>query len=182
MKVNENKAEIHVYGDDAIPFLQHIIDGSSNNSNISTTYAIDFSKLTKLKISIKKKNEAPYVKCKIRYAGKNDILIDPIANGDSVRDKPDYKVLKKRLDKSLKTIGDRLKNRSIPSNIEIELFCGNARLMTTYPGYDDSMYPVFLQIVNEFQEAFDQFDIQRCQALFADIKAMKKACHQVNLK
>ena len=177
MKTNENKAEIHVYGDDTIPFLQHIIDGLSNNSNISTTYAIDFSKLKKLKISIKKKYEAPYVKCKIKYAGKNDILIGQIEHGASVRDKPDYNVLKKRLNKSLKTIGDRLKNRGIPSNIEIELFCSNAHLMTTYPGYDDKMYPVFLQLVSEFQEAFDQFDIQRCQALFADIKAMKKACH-----
>jgi XXXCH domain-containing protein len=177
MKTNENKAEIHVYGDDTIPFLQHIIDGLSNNSNISTTYAIDFSKLEKLKISIKKKYETPYVKCKIKYAGKNDILIGKIEDGASVRDKPDYNVLKKRLDKSLKTIDDRLKNRSIPSNIEIELFCGNARLMTTYPGYDDKMYPVFLRLVSEFQEAFDQVDIQRCQTLFADIKAIKKACH-----
>ncbi len=54
MKINENKAEIHVYGDDTIPFLQHIIDGLSNNSIISTTYSIDFSKLKKLKISVKK--------------------------------------------------------------------------------------------------------------------------------
>jgi XXXCH domain-containing protein len=177
MKINENNAEIHVYGDDTIPFLQHIIDGLSNNSNISTTYAIDFSKLKKLKISIKKKHEAPYVKCKIKYAEKNDILIGQIEHDSSVRDKPDYKVLKKRLDKSLKTIGDRLKNRSIPSNIEIEIFCSNAQLMTTYSGYDDKMYPVFLQLISEFQEAFHQFDIQKCQALFADIKAMKKACH-----
>lgn len=174
MKTNENNAEIHVYGDDTIPFLQHIIDGLSNNSNISTAYAIDFSKL---KISIKKKYETPYVKCKIKYAGKNDILIGQIEHGAAVRDKPDYKVLKKRLNKSLKTIGDRLKNRGIPSNIEIELFCSNARLMTTYPGYDDKMYPVFLQLIRELQEAFHQYDIQKCQALFADIKAMKKACH-----
>jgi XXXCH domain-containing protein len=177
MKINENKAEIFVYGDDTIPFLQHIIDGLTDNSIISTTYSIDFTKLKKLKISIKKKYEAPYLKCKIKYTGKNDILIGQIEHGASVRDKPDYNVLKKRLDKSLKTIGDRLKNRSIPSNIEIELFCSNARLMTTYPGYDDKMYPVFLQLVSEFQEAFHQVDIQRCQALFADIKAMKKACH-----
>jgi XXXCH domain-containing protein len=177
MKTNENKTEILVYGDNTIPFLQHIIDGLSNNSITSTTYAIDFSKLKKLKISIKKKFEAPYVKCKIKYAGKNDILIEQNENGASARDKPDYKALKKRLDKSLKTIGDRLKNRSIPSNIEIELFCSNAQLMTTYSGYDDKMYPVFLQLISEFQEAFHQVDIQRCQTLFSDIKAMKKACH-----
>jgi len=177
MKRNENKAEILVYGEETIPFLRHIIDGLTDNSIISTSYAIDFSKLKKLKISIKKKFEAPFVKCKIKYEGRDNILIDQISHGAFVRDKPDYKVLKKRLDKSLKTIGDRLKNRSIPSNIEIELFCSNARLMTTYPGYDDKMYPVFLQLIREFQEAFHQFDIEKCQALFADIKAMKKTCH-----
>ena len=177
MKKNANKEEIFVYGEDTIPFLQYIIDGLSNKSIKSTPYSIDFSKLKKLKISFKKKYEAPYVKCKIKYEGKDDNPIDHIEHSVSERNKPDFKVLKKRLDKSLKTIGDRLKNRSIPSNIEIELFCSNAQLMTTYSGYDDKMYPVFLQLISEFQEAFHQFDIQKCQALFADIKAMKKTCH-----
>lgn len=177
MKTNKNNAEIHVYGDDTIPFLQHLIDGLSNNSNISTTYAIDFSKLKKLKIRFKRKHEAPYIKCKVKYDEKDDNLIDHIEYSASDRDKPDYMVLKKRLDKSLKTIGDRLKNRSIPSNIEIELFCSNARLMTTYSDHGNHIYPEFLKLISEFQEAFHQFDIQKCQVLFADIKAMKKACH-----
>jgi hypothetical protein len=92
MKRNENKAEILVYGEETIPFLRHIIDGLTDNSIISTSYAIDFSKLKKLKIRIKKKHEAPYVKCTIKYAGKNDILIDPIEQGASVRDKPDHQL------------------------------------------------------------------------------------------
>lgn len=81
------------------------------------------------------------------------------------------------MEKSLKAIGDRLKNMSMPSNIEIELFCSNAELMTTYSGYDDNMYPAFLQLISEFQEAFHQVDIQKCQKIFADIKAMKNDCH-----
>ena len=57
MKKIGNKEEILVYGEDTIPFLQHIIDGLSNNSIQSSTYSIDFFKLKKLKISfMSKKN------------------------------------------------------------------------------------------------------------------------------
>ena len=177
MKKIGNKEEIIVYGEHSIQLLQHVIDGISNNPVKSTNYSIDFSRLKKLKISIKKKFGQPYVKCKIKYEGKDDILLDRVESADSDIDKPDFNVLKKRMEKTFKIIGDRLKNGSIPSNMETELFCRNAELMTTYPGYGDNMYPAFLQLVKEFQEAFHQFDIQKCQAKFAGIKAMKRACH-----
>ncbi len=177
MKKIGSKDELIVYGDDSVQLLQHIIDGISNNPDKSTTYSIDFSRLKKLKISIKKKFGQPYVKCKIKYEGKSDILTDRIAPPDPDIDKPDYSVLKKRMKKTFKIIGDRLKNGSIPSNMEMELFCENAELMTTYTGYGDGMYPAFLQLISEFREAFHQVDIQKCQAKFAEIEAMKKACH-----
>jgi XXXCH domain-containing protein len=177
MKKKENKGEFIVYGDNSIKLLQHIIDGISNNPVESTAYSIDFSRLKKLKISIKKKFGQPYVKCKIKYEGKADILMDRVTAPVPDMDKPDYGVLKKRMKKTFKIIGDRLKNGSIPSNMEMELFCKNAELMTSYPGYGDAMYPAFLEVVSEFREAFHQVDIQKCQAKFAEIEAMKKACH-----
>jgi len=177
MKKFGNKDELIVYGDNSIQLLQHVIDGLSNNPVKSTTYSIDFSRLKKLKISIKKKFGQPYLKCKIKYEGKADILMNRAAAAGPDIDKPDYSVLKKRMKKTFKIIGDRLKNGSIPSNMEMELFCENAELMTTYPGYGDTMYPAFLEVISEFREAFHQVDIQRCQAKFAEIEAMKKACH-----
>ena len=177
MKKIENKDELSVYGDDSIRLLQHVIDGISNKPVKSTTYSIDFSRLKKLKISIKKKFGQPYVKCKIKYEGKADILMDRVSAPDPDIDKPDYSVLKKRMKKTFKIIGDRLKNGSIPSNMEMELFCENAELMTTYPGHGDNMYPAFLELVSAFREAFHQVDIQKCQVKFAEIEAMKKTCH-----
>jgi len=177
MKKKEKKDEFIVYGDDSIKLLQHVIDGISNNPVESATYSIDFPRLKKLKISIKKKFGQPYVKCKIKYEGKADILMDRVAAPVPDIDKPDYGVLKKRMKKTFKIIGDRLKNGSIPSNMEMEVFCGNAERMTTYPGYGDTMYPAFLELIGEFREAFHQVDIQKCQAKFAEIDAMKKACH-----
>jgi XXXCH domain-containing protein len=177
MKKIGNKDELIVYGDDSIQLLQHVINGISNNPVKSTTYSIDFSRLKKLKISIKKKFGQPYLKCKIKYEGKADILMDRLEVVDPDIDKTDFSVLKKRMKKTFKIIGDRLKNESIPSNMEMELFCENAELMTTYPGYGDNMYPAFLQLISEFREAFHQVDILKCQAKFAEIEAMKKACH-----
>jgi len=177
MKKKENKEEFIVYGDDSIKFLQHVIDGMSGNPVESTTYSIDFSRLKKLKISIKNKFGQPYIKGKIKYEGKADILVDRVVAPVPDIDKPDYSVLKKRMKKTFKIIGDRLKNGSIPSNMEMELFCTNAELMTTYPGNGDAMYPAFLELISEFREAFHQVDIQKCQAKFAEIDAMKKACH-----
>ncbi len=177
MKKTGNKNEIIVYGDDSIKLLQHIIDGLAGNPVESATYPIDYSRLKKLKLSIKKKFGQPYVKCKIKYEGKADIPAERVAAPDSNIEKPDYKVLKKRMKKTFKIIGDRLKNGSMPSNLEAELFCENAERMTTYPGYGDAMYPAFLQLAGEFREAFHQVDIQKCRALFAEIDAMKKACH-----
>ncbi len=177
MKNKEYKDEFIVYGDDSIKLLQHVIDGISNNPVESATYSIDFSRMKKLKISIKKKFGQPNVKCRIKYEGKADILTDRAAAPVPDIDKPDYGVLKKRMKKTFKIIGDRLKNGSIPSNMEMEVFCGNAELMTSYPGYGDTMYPAFLELIREFREAFHQVDIQKCQAKFAEINAMKKACH-----
>ena len=177
MKKIGNKEEIIVYGERSIQLLQHVIDGISNNPVKSTTYSIDFSRLKKLKISVKKKFGQPCVKCKIKYENKDDILVDRVETADSAIGKPDYSILKKRMEKTFKTIGGRLKNGSIPSNLETELFCRNAELMTTYPGYGDNMYPAFLELINEFREAFHQVDIQECQTKFAEIKAMKRACH-----
>lgn len=177
MKKIGNKDDIIVYGDDSIQLLQDVIDGISNNSVKSSTYSIDFSRLKKLKISIKKKFGKPYLKCKIKYEGKDDIWMDHLDRVSPDVVKTDFSVLKKRMKRMFKIIGNRLKNESIPSNMEMKLFCENAELMTTYPGYGDNMYPAFLQLIREFQEAFHQVDILKCQAKFAEIEAMKKACH-----
>ena len=80
MKRKENKDEFTVYGDNSIKLLQHVIDGISNNPVKSETYSIDFARMKKLKISIKKKLGQPYLKCKIKYNDRPDILMDRAAD------------------------------------------------------------------------------------------------------
>ncbi|MFZ3046555.1 MAG: hypothetical protein WA151_11635, partial [Desulfatirhabdiaceae bacterium] len=76
MKKKENKEEIITYGEKSVQFLQLVIDGMSGTLVQSKSDSIDFSRLKKMKISIKKKFGQPYVKCKIRYQDEQDILTD----------------------------------------------------------------------------------------------------------
>lgn len=177
MKKPGSKEEFVVYGDHSIQLLQHIIDGMSGDAAAVTPYSIDFQKLKKLKITIKKKFDQPYVKCKVKYESPDAPATGQHEHTLAVVDKPDYNVLKKRMEKIYKTIGHHLTNGSLPSNLETELFCNNAELMTTFSGYGDDMYPEFLKAVGEFREAFHQVDIDKCQTIFAEITTMKKACH-----
>ena len=172
------KKEIVAYGDDVRHVLEYVTEGlSSPQPPAPGDISIDFSKLRKLKISIKQQSGQIYLKCKVKYVGGDEDVTPPPDEIHTDRDIPDFKTLKKRMDKSFKSIGERLENGGLPSHIETELFCSNAERMTTFPGHGDSMYPEFLQVIREFQEAFHQADIETCLSLYARIAAMKKNCH-----
>ncbi len=178
MKKMTLRKEIVAYGDDARHVLKYVTEGiSSSEPPVSTDVLIDFVKLRKLKISLKKQSGQIFLKCKVKYLADDSdgILRDVIISRN--RDAPGFKALKKRMDKSFKSIGERLENGGLPSNIEVELFCSNAQQMTTFAGHGDSMYPEFLQVIHEFQEAFHRSDLDECLSLYARISAIKKSCH-----
>ena len=174
------KEEIVAYGEDATALLQYIVEGTKAKTDVMVKYSIDFSKLKKLKLSIKKEFGRPYVKCKVKYDSDDKILTE-LGDVDPVdAERPEFKTLKNRLEKSFKAIGDRLKNGGLPSNLEIGFFCRNAELMTTFPGYADTQYSAFLQLVADFRDSFHQYDLEACRTKFAHIKTMKDICHHDN--
>jgi XXXCH domain-containing protein len=175
----EKKEEIVVYGEDAVALLHQIIAGITNaQSDQPAKHPIDFSKLKKLKLSVKSEFGRPYVKCKVKYEGENKM--SDLLSGDEIseRQQPDFKSIKKRMDKSFKAIGERLKNGGLPSNLELSFFCDNSELMTGFPGYGDMHYPAFRQLIAEFREAFHQYDLESCRDKHAQIKVMKNTCHR----
>ncbi|MFZ3046184.1 MAG: hypothetical protein WA151_09740 [Desulfatirhabdiaceae bacterium] len=89
MKKHGNKEEIFVYGENAIVFLQNTVDGLSRKTVDPSLGLIDFSRLKKLKISVKKKFGQPYVKCKVKYKDINDILQDLVDGSVPVSEQPD---------------------------------------------------------------------------------------------
>lgn len=178
MKKMTFRKEIVAYGDDALHVLGYITEGvSSSEPPVSADVLIDFVKLRKLKISLKKQSGQVFLKCKVKYlVDDSDGAVRDVITSRN-RDMPGFKALKKRMDKSFKMIGERLENGGLPSNIEVELFCSNAQRMTTFAGYGDSMYPEFIQVIHEFQEAFHRSDLDECLSLYARISAIKKSCH-----
>ncbi|MBI5592686.1 MAG: GAK system XXXCH domain-containing protein [Deltaproteobacteria bacterium] len=167
------KEEIIAYGEDATALLQYIVDGTKTKADAMVKYSIDFSRLKKLKLSIKKEFGRPYVKCNVRYEGDEKILTEPGDVGPIATEMPEFKTL----EKSFKAIGDRLKNGGLPSNLEMASFCRNAEVMTAFPGHGDAQYPAFLQLIAEFRDSFHQYDLESCRKKHAQIKSKKNSCH-----
>ncbi|MFH0996464.1 MAG: GAK system XXXCH domain-containing protein [Pseudomonadota bacterium] len=175
-----NKVEFIVLGEDAKKLLKDISDSvSSIQTEPAEKYAIDFSRLKKLKLSIKTESGQTSVKCMIAYGRDTGTLTNSPDAPQPTGDKPDFNVLKKRMDKIFKIIGDRLKAGELPSSLETDLFCRNAELMITYAGYGDNMYGDFLNLVVEFENAFRRSSIRDCREKFDAIRTMKTRCHKV---
>ena len=178
MKKPELKREIVTYGEEACNILKYVAEGMScSQTPVSTDFLIDFSKLRKLKISLEKEDGLIYLKCKVKYFDSDDVPSEKGLEIHLEKYLPDYKTLKKRMDKRFKSIGERLKQGGLPSNVEAELFCSNAELMTSFPGRGDAMYQDFLDCIRDFRESFHNTDLERCKSSFAKLSAMKKSCH-----
>lgn len=171
--------EIIAIGEDAKKLLKYISDSVANiQTGPVEKYSIDFSRLKKLNLSITTETGQPCVKCMAEYNRDTRTQSDLPDAARPTGDKPEFIVLKKRMDKIFKIIGDRLKAGELPSSLEIDLFCRNAEMMTTYSGYGDNMYTEFLNLVVEFENAFRRTNIGGCQKIFSVIRTMKTRCHK----
>jgi len=174
------KTDFIAFGEDAENLLKYISDSVSHvPTEAMAAYPIDFSRLKKLKLGIKTESGRIRVKCMAEYHRDAGDLSDIPDAARPAADKPELRVLKKRLNKIFKIIGDRLKAGELPSNLEIDLFCRNAEMMTSYSGYGDTMYTAFLDLVVEFENAFRRSNIGGCREIFNAIRAMKTRCHNV---
>jgi XXXCH domain-containing protein len=172
--------EFTALGEDAKKLLKYISDSVSHiQAEPVEKYSIDFSRLKKLKLSIKTESGQICVKCMVAYVRDAITLPDLPDAPQPTGDKPEFNVLKKRMNKIFKIIADRLKAGELPSSLETDLFCRNAELMTTYSGYGDNMYGDFLNLVVEFENAFRRSSIGDCKEKFDAIRTMKTRCHKV---
>jgi XXXCH domain-containing protein len=177
---SEKKLDFTASGEDAKKLLKYISDSLSNvPAEAMAEYPMDFSRLKKLNLSITTDSGQPCVKCIVEYGRDNETR--PVLP-DAARptgDKPEFIVLKKRMEKIFKIIGDRLKTGELPSSLEIDLFCRNAEKMTACSGYGDNMYAEFQNLVVEFENAFRRSNIGGCREIFNAIRTMKTRCHNV---
>lgn len=180
MTGSEKKMDFTASGEHAKKLLKYISNSLSNvPAEAMAEYPIDFTRLKKLTLSITTDSGQPCVKCMVEYGRDNETRPDLSDAARPTGDKPEFIVLKKRMAKIFKIIGDRLKAGELPSSLEIDLFCRNAEMMTTYSGYGDKMYTEFQDLVVEFEKAFRRENIGGCQEIFTAILTMKTRCHNV---
>jgi len=174
------KMDFIAFGEDAKKLLKYISDSVSNvQTEAMESFSIDFSRLKKLKLSIKPESGQTRVKCMVEYNRDTGTLPDLQHEMRPTGNKPEFKVLKNRMNKIFKIIGERLKTDELPSSLETDLFCRNAEMMTTYSGYGDDMYTEFLNLVVEFENAYRRSNVGGCQEIFKAIRTMRTRCHNV---
>jgi len=180
LTVSGKKMNFIAFGEDAQKLLKYISDSLSHvHTETMEAFPIDFSRLKKLNLSLKTETGQTRVKCTVEYDRDAGTLPDLPHEMRPAGDKPEFSVLKKRMDKIFKIIGDRLKAGELPSSLEIDLFCRNAEMMTTFSGYGDNMYTEFQNLVVEFENAFRRSNIGGCKEIFNAIRTMKTRCHNV---
>jgi XXXCH domain-containing protein len=177
---SEKRTDFIAIGEDAKKLLKYISDSVSDvQTEAMNEFPIDFSRLKELTLSIKTESGQTCVKCLAAYGRDNNARTDlPDAMLPSGA-KPEFHILKKRLDKIFQIIGERLKAGELPSKLEIDLFCRNAEMMITYSRYEDSMYTEFQNLVVEFENAFRRSNIGGCREILNTIREMKSRCHKV---
>lgn len=172
--------EFIAVGEEAKMLLKHISDSVSNiQTEPVEKYSIDFSRLKELKLSLNTEFAQTYVKCSVEYRRDDKILSELPDAPQHTGDKPEFNVLKNRMNKIFKIIGERLKAGELPSNLETDLFCRNAERMTTYSEYGDNICADFLNLVGEFENAFHRSNIVECREKFEAIRAIKAMCHKM---
>ncbi|WP_028325651.1 GAK system XXXCH domain-containing protein [Desulfatirhabdium butyrativorans] len=173
----KNTQEFIVFGADAISFLQRILEDLSGKVISSERQPLDFDRIKKLKLRIRKTMNQPLIECKIKYRRDSVEATETQTEGSPLAEKPEYPVLKKRLKKLFQSIEGLLEEGRLPSNVEMDLFCKHAAEMTTYPGYGDERYPEFLDLIRALQQAYLKTNVEGFREVWVNISAMKKACH-----
>ncbi|MEW6261377.1 MAG: GAK system XXXCH domain-containing protein [Thermodesulfobacteriota bacterium] len=174
----KNSQEFVLVGSDAILFMERIIAGMSKDAQPSQRQTLDFDRIKKLKLTIRKQMSVPQIKCKIKWLSETPNDLQEEATSSFQHDRPEYSLLKKRLNKLYRLIEKYLEQGVLPSNVEMELFCRHAEEMTTYSGYGDERYPVFLDKIHALREAYLRVNIQEFRKVFSDIAVLKKNCHR----
>ncbi|BDV00874.1 hypothetical protein TDMWS_09590 [Thermodesulfomicrobium sp. WS] len=88
-----------------------------------------------------------------------------------------YSKLKKRMQVYWRSIRQSAEQGEIPSQELLSVFLVDARRMTTFAGYGDPYYSVFLESCRRLEEAIAAGDVAEIQAAVQALDAQKKACH-----
>lgn len=93
---------------------------------------------------------------------------------------PKYKVLKKRMRQTFKSLAASLAAGTPPPAEVLDLFAADSRLMCAFPGLGDEFYPPYLELVDRLVaqiQAGDAESLRQALDTAGAINQMKKDCH-----
>ena len=131
----------------------------------------------KLKLELKREGDQLFLKAKVKMAAAKEVCGEGPCEEAESEGKPKLKAVKKRMEKSFKSIGDALKKGLVPEKGEVSSFIADSELMVGYPGYGDEYYDQYSKLCVQFNVAAENGDLAAMQEKYAELKAMKKLCH-----
>lgn len=185
---------------EAASYLRQLAGQLENGSVYFDEADMDVSGVVSLKESLKSKADKDTLKVKLKIYGlgahpgdDEDLSIDTESeeeddsesdheataedNYASDSEKPSYKKLKKRMQKSFKMINDQIKLEAIADLDEIQAFYKECLLMTSYSGKGDVYYPQLIAVAERILSTAEAGKFEAHSTAVADIKKLKAECH-----
>lgn len=140
-------------------------------------FDLTFGDIKKMKLELKREGDQLHLKAKVKVVTAGAVSCETSCEETEADGKPKYKTVKKRMDKCFKSMGDALKKGIMPEKGEVNSFIADSELMVGYPGYGDEYYDQYAKLCVQFNVACENTDLSAMQEKYAELKAMKKLCH-----
>lgn len=146
--------------------------------------SIDLDQFKSIELKFKPYGDALRAKLKVKYpkVGTTDQPAEPLEEDEGGWPlfgpaRPKYDDLKDRMRAQFKAICKDLSTDVLPEEPLARAFIRDCKTMTTYPDKGESFYPAFLAKVKEWEQAYDNQDIQTLKGANQDLDDLKKSCH-----
>lgn len=179
MSGKEMKIEKVIPAQNAADFLRALSQMIEQaNTEELQEIAIAFDDFKKMKIELKKEGDQLLLKAKIKTTTPGAACGEPACEETETGGKPKYKTVKKRMDKCFKAMGEAFKKGIMPEKTQMDAFIADSELMVGYAGHGDEHYDQYSKLCVQLNVACENNDLTAMQEKYAELKAMKKLCHE----
>ena len=196
-QASDNKKAKHTFsGEEAVKYLRRLADQLESGAIEISNEEMEFQGQIKVKESLKSKKGKTSVKVQFKLSiqevppesaadeAPQENTQEPASEMDDEKKADEatlsYKKLKKLMDVQFKEIGKSLEQGEELSLEKAQAFYQSCLQMVVFKDADkgEELYPDFEAKARAFYQAAEDGDLERLNKAYADLKAMKKACHK----
>jgi XXXCH domain-containing protein len=130
---------------------------------------VELADCRSLELTLKPRDGAVRCRARVKLAAAEE----PEKGG-----RPKYSQLKKRMKADWKEIRRSLGAGTLPEASVVERFLADSRLMCTYPGKGDPLYPAYLEAVASLSRAMASGSLEAVIAACAEVNGQRRECHR----